>query len=82
VPVICQNLTSRACCQDVDGNRVSKLDGVRVQCVACLPDNRTVLAADAHKRVRAYVFDDQQDSTLVYVIVLLAVSVDPRSGWE
>ena len=58
----------RMCCsQDLDGNRLGKLDGVRVQCVACLPDNKTVLAADTHKRVRAYVFDDQQDSTPMYV---------------
>jgi len=58
--------------QDLDGNRLGKLDGVRVQCVACLPDNKTVLAADTHKRVRAYVFDEPQDSTLVYVSVLMA----------
>ena len=49
--------------QDLDGNRQAKLDGVRVQCVACLPDNKTVLAADTHKRVRAYDFDELQDST-------------------
>ena len=52
----------------MDGNRLGKLDGVRVQCVACLPDNKTVLAADTHKRVRAYVFDELQDSVPMLVV--------------
>jgi len=50
-------------CEDLDGNRLGRLDGVRVQCVACLRDNKTVLAADTHKRVRAYDFDELHDST-------------------
>ena len=63
----------------MDGNRLGKLDGVRVQCVACLPDGRTILAADTHKRVRAYVFDELQDSVPMYVTVygncFLSVSI-------
>ena len=40
--------------------------GVRVQCLACLPDGKTVLAADTHHRVRSYNFDEPTDFT-VYV---------------
>lgn len=47
--------------QDIDGNIQESWEGVRVQCVACLADNRTVLASDNHKRIRAYNFEDLTD---------------------
>lgn len=48
-------------CQDLDGTVIDSWDGVRVQCLACLPDNKTVLAADTQHRIRAYNFDDMTD---------------------
>lgn len=46
---------------DLDGTIIDSWDGVRVQCLACLTDNKTVLAADTQHRIRAYNFDDMTD---------------------
>lgn len=48
---------------NVEGNVLSTWEGVRVQGVVCLSDNRTVLAADSHYRIRAYNFDDHTGDT-------------------
>ncbi|XP_041353510.1 WD repeat-containing protein 26-like [Gigantopelta aegis] len=46
---------------DMDGTVLDNWEGVRVQCLACQNDMKTVLAADAHNRIRAYNFDDLTD---------------------
>lgn len=47
--------------QDLDGNVLDSWEGVRVQCLACRRDNKTVLASDTHQRIRGYNFDDLTD---------------------
>ena len=49
---------------DLDGNVVDSWEGVRVQCCAYAKDGR-VLAADTHHRIRAYSFEDLQDSSVL-----------------
>lgn len=44
---------------DLYGSVVSQWEGVRVQCVACLNDNKTVLAADTQFRIRGYTNEDK-----------------------
>jgi WD40 repeat protein len=46
-------------CDLADGNIIDNWDGVRVNSLAFRADNKTVLAADTHSRIRAYVFDQQ-----------------------
>lgn len=53
-----------ACLQDLDGTLLDSWEGVRVHCVACLNDNKTVLAADSHYRLRAYNFEEVSDQLL------------------
>jgi WD40 repeat protein len=50
---------------DLDGNKLNQFEGIRVQCVACLPDNKTVIAADTHKRIRAFNFEDKTDTPIL-----------------
>lgn len=50
---------------NLDGNVVATWEGIRVQGLVCLSDNRTVLAADSHNRIRAYNFDDHSDSEIL-----------------
>lgn len=50
---------------DLDGNVLDSWEGVRVQCLACQKDGRTVLASDTHQRIRAYNFDELTDQHLV-----------------
>ena len=45
---------------DLEGNVIESWDGVRVNSVAFRADNKTVLAADTHYRIRGYVFDAQK----------------------
>ncbi len=52
--------------QDLDGNLLDSWEGVRVQCLWCLNDGRTVLASDTHQRIRGYNFEDLTDRN-VYV---------------
>ena len=47
--------------KDLDGNVLDSWEGVRVQCLACQKDGRTVLASDTHQRIRAYNFDELTD---------------------
>ncbi|KAM4040849.1 LOW QUALITY PROTEIN: WD repeat-containing protein 26 [Anomaloglossus baeobatrachus] len=44
---------------DLDGNLLDS--GVRVQCLWCLSDGKTVLASDTHQRIRGYNFEDLTD---------------------
>ena len=47
--------------QDLDGNILDSWEGVRVQCLQCQKDNKTVLASDTHHRIRGYNFDELSD---------------------
>ncbi|OQV11899.1 WD repeat-containing protein 26 [Hypsibius exemplaris] len=49
---------------DLDGQRLSEFEGVRVQCLAFLGDGR-VLAADTHHRIKSYDFSDLTDGSLI-----------------
>ncbi|KAK2086575.1 WD repeat-containing protein 26, partial [Saguinus oedipus] len=46
---------------DLDGNLLDSWEGVRVQCLWCLSDGKTVLASDTHQRIRGYNFEDLTD---------------------
>ncbi|KAK2170458.1 hypothetical protein NP493_1154g00038 [Ridgeia piscesae] len=50
---------------DLDGNVLDSWEGVRVQCLACQKDNKTVLASDTHQRIRAYNFEDLTDRRVI-----------------
>uniref|UniRef100_A0A6Q2XIS2 WD repeat-containing protein 26 n=1 Tax=Esox lucius TaxID=8010 RepID=A0A6Q2XIS2_ESOLU len=50
---------------DLDGNLLDSWEGVRVQCLWCLGDGRTVLASDTHQRIRGYNFEDLTDRNIV-----------------
>ncbi|XP_062603261.1 WD repeat-containing protein 26-like [Saccostrea cucullata] len=50
---------------DLDGNVLDSWEGVRVQCIACQNDGKTVLAADTHHRVRGYNFDELADFNVI-----------------
>lgn len=47
---------------DLDGNVLDSWEGVRVSCLWCRDDGKTVLAADTHHRIRSYNFDELSDS--------------------
>ena len=46
--------------QHIDGSEPDRWEGIRVQYVAVMPD-KTVLAADTHRRIRSYKFEEQLD---------------------
>lgn len=50
---------------DLDGTIHDSWEGVRVQGLAFRSDNRTVLAADTHYRIRSYNFESHEDSTIL-----------------
>ncbi|XP_017291592.1 WD repeat-containing protein 26-like [Kryptolebias marmoratus] len=50
---------------DLDGNLLDSWEGVRVQCLWCLNDSRTVLASDTHQRIRGYNFEDLTDRNII-----------------
>uniref|UniRef100_A0AAY4BPK7 WD repeat-containing protein 26 n=1 Tax=Denticeps clupeoides TaxID=299321 RepID=A0AAY4BPK7_9TELE len=50
---------------DLEGNLLDSWEGVRVQCLWCLSDGRTVLASDTHQRIRGYNFEDLTDRNIV-----------------
>ncbi|XP_041962888.1 WD repeat-containing protein 26 isoform X2 [Alosa alosa] len=50
---------------DLDGNLLDSWEGVRVQCLWCLGDGRSVLASDTHQRIRGYNFEDLTDRNIV-----------------
>lgn len=47
--------------KDLDGNVLDSWEGVRVQCLWCRKDGKTVLAADTHHRIRGYNFEELTD---------------------
>ncbi|KAL4715393.1 hypothetical protein ACJJTC_015164 [Scirpophaga incertulas] len=61
----------------LDGALINSWDGVRVNALACRGDDRTVLAADTHHRVRAYDFTDLADRNLIqeeHAVMALALN--------
>jgi len=46
--------------QHIDGTDPDRWEGIRVQYVAVMPD-KSVLAADTHRRIRSYKFEEQLD---------------------
>lgn len=50
---------------DLDGAILDSWDGVRVNSLAVLGDNRTILAADTHFRIRSYCFEPRQDYNMI-----------------
>ncbi|TRY53738.1 hypothetical protein DNTS_017021 [Danionella cerebrum] len=62
---------------DLEGNLLDSWEGVRVQCLWCLSDGRTVLASDTHQRIRGYNFEDLTDRNMyvdhIEVFVLSSV---------
>ncbi|KAM9807215.1 WD repeat-containing protein 26 [Syngnathus typhle] len=50
---------------DLDGNLLDSWEGIRVQCLWCLGDGRSVLASDTHQRIRGYNFEDLTDRNIV-----------------
>ncbi|CAG14617.1 unnamed protein product, partial [Tetraodon nigroviridis] len=50
---------------DLDGNLLDSWEGVRVQCLWCVNDGRSVLASDTHQRIRGYNFEDLTDRNIV-----------------
>lgn len=50
---------------DLDGAILNNWDGVRVNSLAILGDNQTVLGADTHHRIRNYCFETRDDHNLV-----------------
>lgn len=50
---------------DLDGNVLDSWEGVRVQCLWCLGDGKTILASDTHQRIRAYNFEELTDRNIV-----------------
>jgi WD repeat-containing protein 26 len=50
---------------DLEGSIVSSTEGIRVNSLAFLNDNSTVLASDTHYRIRNYTFDPKYDSNLI-----------------
>ncbi|XP_061814347.1 WD repeat-containing protein 26-like isoform X1 [Nerophis lumbriciformis] len=66
---------------DLDGNLLDSWEGVRVQCLWCLSDERSVLASDTHQRIRGYNFEDLTDRNIVqedHPIMSFTVSKDGR----
>ncbi|KAF6040879.1 hypothetical protein EB796_000811 [Bugula neritina] len=66
---------------DLEGNVLDSWEGIRVHCVGCLNDNKTVLAADSHFRLRSYNFEDLSDQHLLqesHSIVSFTISEDGR----
>jgi WD40 repeat protein len=49
----------------MDGNVLDSWEGVRVQCLSCSKDNKSVLASDTHQRIRGYNFEELTDFQVV-----------------
>lgn len=54
-------MKSNCTLKDLDGNVLDSWEGVRVQCLWCRKDGKTVLAADTHHRIRGYNFEELTD---------------------
>nr|CAD7462051.1 unnamed protein product [Timema tahoe] len=64
---------------DLEGNVLDSWEGVRVNCLWCRSDGKTVLAADTHHRVRAYNFEELSDSNM---LALLNVATQGVHLWD
>nr|CAD7571266.1 unnamed protein product [Timema californicum] len=70
---------------DLEGNVLDSWEGVRVNCLWCRSDGKTVLAADTHHRVRAYNFEELSDSNIVNKedrLALLNVATQGVHLWD
>lgn len=66
---------------DLHTSTVYKWEGVRLHGVVTLRDNKTVLAADSHKRVRSYNFEEHSDKTIFeseQQIISMSISCDEK----
>jgi len=63
--IVCGGTKGQFYLCDLDGNVVESWEGIRIRCLRCRKDGRTVLAADTHHRIRSYCFDDMTDKTLI-----------------
>ncbi|XP_067943708.1 WD repeat-containing protein 26-like [Watersipora subatra] len=66
---------------DLDGSVIDSWEGVRVYCISCLNDGKTVLASDSHFRLRSYNFEDLTDQHILqenHAIMSFTVSDDGR----
>ncbi|KAI5745357.1 hypothetical protein M8J76_010397 [Diaphorina citri] len=50
---------------DIEGQVLDSWEGVRVNCLWCRSDGKSVLAADTHHRIRTYNFEHLTDSNLL-----------------
>lgn len=50
---------------DLEGAILNNWDGVRVNCLAFLGDNQTVLGSDTHYRIRNYCFETRTDFNMI-----------------
>ncbi|BES94914.1 CTLH [Nesidiocoris tenuis] len=50
---------------DLSGNVIDSWEGVRVNCLWCRSDGKSVLAADTHHRIRTYNFEDLSDANIL-----------------
>ncbi|XP_073990126.1 WD repeat-containing protein 26 isoform X2 [Rhodnius prolixus] len=50
---------------DLAGNVLDSWEGVRVNCLWCRSDGKSVLAADTHHRIRTYNFEDLSDANIL-----------------
>ncbi|XP_063235841.1 WD repeat-containing protein 26 [Bacillus rossius redtenbacheri] len=66
---------------DLEGNIIDSWEGVRVNCLWCRSDGRTVLAADTHHRVRSYNFEGLTDTNILqedHPVMAFSVNKDDR----
>lgn len=66
---------------DIQTSTYFTWEGVRLHSVATLRDNKVVLAADSHRRVRSYNFDDYADGTVCeeeHQIINMTLSRDEK----
>lgn len=55
----------------MEGTVLDSWEGVRVNCLWCRSDGKTILAADTHHRVRSYNFDDLTDQNMWVPLIQL-----------
>ncbi|KAF5304558.1 hypothetical protein FQA39_LY09609 [Lamprigera yunnana] len=62
---------------DMEGNILDTWEGVRVNCLWCRQDGKSVLASDTHHRIRSYNFDELADHNVLQEDhPIMAFSVD------
>lgn len=60
---------------DTEGNILDTWEGVRVNCLQCRSDGKSVLASDTHYRIRNYVFEELADQNM-FVLILCRAATD------